>query len=597
MVECRVEFDYDAQQDDELSIRPGDIIKQVQQQDGGWWQGELNGKRGVFPDNFVKIITKSETKKPTAKSTTKDSSKKDSNTTDDFKMAANHESDIPRSGHVRDLKNALTKQASLGSKKGGNKKKLPRVRAVHAYTAEEDDELSFEVGDIIEVTEKDDDNWWRGHLLTNKETTGAFPLRYVEQVDEDAEDGAVAAAAEPAVEIQPKKVKGVGLGDIFKNEPIKLRTAGSKKDEKTVVKPVQSPSEESVPLPPKPIKPRTSIIRETKEYAKVLFPYDAANEDELSLKEGEQILVVDKDIEDEGWWKGELNGKQGVFPNNFVELIETKPKRPPGGPPIKKTERPPAPDPKIEKTTTPKEERGPPLPGKKPDMPPPPLSKKPAAQRPHKDKDYKSSTDDLSADFDAVGSSEVLKPITANRPKGPAKKRPPSMDLLKRENGEEREEVDGDLPWLNSKDNNNDRTSSTKDIKAKEEHGSRRAPPQPRGPPLPPAPSKSESKSVSLKESPSPEFAPNNNKLVEELRTELRELRANSVSKEEHEKVKSEMQELREQLQLMRKQLENRLLSVMDEIDEEKKIRLNNQVELERIKKLAVSNFDSSSDA
>lgn len=22
----------------------------------GWWEGELNGKRGVFPDNFVKLL-------------------------------------------------------------------------------------------------------------------------------------------------------------------------------------------------------------------------------------------------------------------------------------------------------------------------------------------------------------------------------------------------------------------------------------------------------------------------------------------------------------------------------------------------------------
>lgn len=22
----------------------------------GWWEGELNGRRGVFPDNFVKLL-------------------------------------------------------------------------------------------------------------------------------------------------------------------------------------------------------------------------------------------------------------------------------------------------------------------------------------------------------------------------------------------------------------------------------------------------------------------------------------------------------------------------------------------------------------
>lgn len=26
--------------------------------------------------------------------------------------------------------------------------------------------------------------------------------------------------------------------------------------------------------------------------------------------------------EEEGWWEGILNGKQGVFPSNFVEVVE-----------------------------------------------------------------------------------------------------------------------------------------------------------------------------------------------------------------------------------------------------------------------------------
>jgi len=28
-----------------------------------------------------------------------------------------------------------------------------------------------------------------------------------------------------------------------------------------------------------------------------------------------------KSIDDKGWWKGELNGKVGVFPLNFVKII------------------------------------------------------------------------------------------------------------------------------------------------------------------------------------------------------------------------------------------------------------------------------------
>ena len=55
LVECLVEYEYVAQEEDELTIRPGDIINNVQKMDGGWWEGEVNGKKGMFPDNFVKV--------------------------------------------------------------------------------------------------------------------------------------------------------------------------------------------------------------------------------------------------------------------------------------------------------------------------------------------------------------------------------------------------------------------------------------------------------------------------------------------------------------------------------------------------------------
>lgn len=54
-VDVLVEFDYDAEQEDELTIKVGDVIRNVQMSEGGWWEGELNGKKGMFPDNFVKV--------------------------------------------------------------------------------------------------------------------------------------------------------------------------------------------------------------------------------------------------------------------------------------------------------------------------------------------------------------------------------------------------------------------------------------------------------------------------------------------------------------------------------------------------------------
>lgn len=64
-------------------------------------------------------------------------------------------------------------------------------------------------------------------------------------------------------------------------------------------------------LPPKP--PR--------EYCRVEFPYAPQNDDELELKVDDIISIVSMELPDKGWWKGELRGKVGVFPDNFVKLL------------------------------------------------------------------------------------------------------------------------------------------------------------------------------------------------------------------------------------------------------------------------------------
>ncbi|KAK3515086.1 hypothetical protein QTP70_006315 [Hemibagrus guttatus] len=54
VLEAVVEFDYQAQHDDELTIAIGDIISNIRKDEGGWWEGEVDGRRGLFPDNFVR---------------------------------------------------------------------------------------------------------------------------------------------------------------------------------------------------------------------------------------------------------------------------------------------------------------------------------------------------------------------------------------------------------------------------------------------------------------------------------------------------------------------------------------------------------------
>ena len=70
------------------------------------------------------------------------------------------------------------------------------------------------------------------------------------------------------------------------------------------------------------------------ELCECVFPYNGLNNDELTLRVGQVVKIINKEEEDPGWWKGELDGVVGVFPNNFVKVIDTKrtgkkPERPP----------------------------------------------------------------------------------------------------------------------------------------------------------------------------------------------------------------------------------------------------------------------------
>ena len=54
--EVVVEYDYVAQEQDELNLKKGEVITNVVKIQEGWCQGLLNGRKGMFPDNFVKVF-------------------------------------------------------------------------------------------------------------------------------------------------------------------------------------------------------------------------------------------------------------------------------------------------------------------------------------------------------------------------------------------------------------------------------------------------------------------------------------------------------------------------------------------------------------
>ena len=72
--EAVVTFDYDAQQGDELTLRVGQVLRNVRVLWKGWAEGEQFGKLGMFPDNFVEMRRASPEDRPLASLPHEDSS-------------------------------------------------------------------------------------------------------------------------------------------------------------------------------------------------------------------------------------------------------------------------------------------------------------------------------------------------------------------------------------------------------------------------------------------------------------------------------------------------------------------------------------------
>ncbi|XP_029647961.1 SH3 domain-containing kinase-binding protein 1 isoform X1 [Octopus sinensis] len=631
MAEAKVLFDYQASQDDELTIIVGDIIKNVVMSDGGWWEGEKNGQKGLFPDNFVEIIS-------TGKN---DNSNR-------FQI---------RKGHITEMANKIKDGIQIGammsSKKisvGSKKKKLAKVQ--FEYIPEAEDELELHIGDVLEVYREVEEGWWEGQLNGK---VGMFPSNFVEireNPDEEEREKSVKtdepekkdSSIDP--ETKGKKVKGVGFGNIFGSGPIKLRPSSGVWKGETEESKVEKVSGSA-----------STTVKKSKqlEMAIARFSYHAENEDELTLKEGDTITILKKDLEDVGWWKGELNGRIGVFPDNFVEIIPTQEE----APKIKKTYSTSSQDSSVLSSQNNKSTRSnnesnkvdnkhnnnkdsllgtnvqssfkrirdndsvdksslPALPTKKPFLPPP-VGKKPAplktelSKQPtidnkdlskskvsanvsenknkdtHKEKD---SRDKGFSDFDnfEVPAAEKLVHLTANRVKQP-KKRPPSLVFLHSE--EEKTEI--------------------KETKEKEPlQGEKKQPAVPTAATSIKATIRTENKEVSKFDSvPSHVVAESHTKAkspsgttsfevlaqneigsnftsdeVKELILEIKELKKEMVSKSCYDELKADNEQLHQEIEALKSSFQRRFRNIVNELDEEKKVRLNMQVEIDRMKML-----------
>lgn len=251
-MEAVVLFDYNTQESDELTLKKGDVISKIQKREGGWWEGTIkDGRRGLFPGNFVEVIS------------------------DD-----------------------------IGSSESGTPLRGKKFKVKYNYIPVSIDELELNVGEVVEVLSEIEEGWWEGRL-NNK--IGVFPSNFVTEL------------TEPEVTSGKESHTTIPVLNQISQDAHKMEI----EEPKTLIEVVPTSDAPALPPKPKPIK----------EMCIALFPYEAKHEDELTLKENDMIILLSTDLPDKGWWKGQLNGKIGVFPDNFVKLVSlgeevAKPKRP-----------------------------------------------------------------------------------------------------------------------------------------------------------------------------------------------------------------------------------------------------------------------------
>ncbi|XP_013876129.1 SH3 domain-containing protein 19 [Austrofundulus limnaeus] len=287
-------YDYFPGNLDDLDLREGDIVTDVEKMDDQWYRGTLNGSIGYFPINYVQVLS-------------------------------NPPKSLPD-------KKPKPKPAAISG---------PRCEARFDFEGEHSDELSFSEGDVIQLKEYVGQDWARGQVGIS---IGIFPLNFVDIIEDlppppsVQQSGRVAlpgmAASEAATPAQVHKSSvewAVALYDYAakSNDELSFQQG----DRILVTKHLNKEWSFGRLNSREGMFPRAFIETNTEGQmtnnqrngaaggrAKALYNFDSKFDEELSFQVGEIITNLES-IDDE-WFLGELKGNRALVPKNYVQVLD-----------------------------------------------------------------------------------------------------------------------------------------------------------------------------------------------------------------------------------------------------------------------------------
>ncbi|XP_072138542.1 sorbin and SH3 domain-containing protein 1 isoform X29 [Mobula birostris] len=302
MLPARAKFDFKAQTLKELPFQKGDIVYIYRQIDQNWYEGEHHGRVGIFPRSYIELLPPTERAQP---------------------------------------------------KKAPPLQVLEYGEAVARFnfTGDTHVEMSFRKGERITLVRRVDENWFEGKISgTNRQ--GIFPVTYVEvikrprvknAVDYPDPPGSYCSSRSSTSSPQPNSRSDSGAGGRFSRSPVVFSDSPVNTLNSSLVPPHQSlrgpdltESEKSYVVSPHDSKQSFIISHQPQGQQRgsslersqtpttlfqALYTYIPQNEDELELREGDVVDVMEKC--DDGWFVGTSRRSRqfGTFPGNYVKPL------------------------------------------------------------------------------------------------------------------------------------------------------------------------------------------------------------------------------------------------------------------------------------